>query len=535
MRKNTRIPFFKPSAFALMSALTLVGCQTVGHVTEQPPVAESEMMLEEAIAHNQIQQRLTPPPAPMPLAPMSLTELSQQPEERFDVAADQLSARTFFMGLVEGTPYNMMVHDQIDGLISLHLKDVTVPEVMQAVRDVYGYEYKRTGNLYQVVPAALETKIFQINYLDVARAGQSSTSVSSGSVSQANSEDSNDSSDSGNSGSSKLSTQISTTNRSDFWGTLELTLSAIIGVEEGRKVVVSPQTGVIVVRAMPSELTMIDEYLTQSELTLKRQVVIEAKILEVTLNNGFQAGINWSALGQPNTRNSVQFSQTSSQITNPDNLAGVFSAAFNLNDFTALIDLLGRQGNVQVLSSPRVSTLNNQKAVIKVGSDEFYVTDIENTTTTGTATTTTPDIELTPFFSGIALDVTPQISENNEIILHIHPSVSNVQDQQKLISIGSDSFNIPLALSSIRESDSVVRAQSGQVIVIGGLMQSSSSDVQAKAPGLGDIPGVGKLFQQRQQSSDKSELVILLRPVITGAEQWKQELQRSLDSFRGLQ
>jgi MSHA biogenesis protein MshL len=537
MKQNTRTSSVNPRSLMLLSVLALAGCQTVGHVTQQPPAMESELMLEEAIAQNQIQHTVAAPPAPMPLAPMSLAELSQQPEERFDVAADQLSARTFFMGLVEGTPYNMMVHDQIEGLISLHLKDVTVPEVMQAVRDVYGYEYKRTGNLYQVVPAALETKIFQVNYLDVARAGQSSTSVSSGSVSQVENDDSDsdDNSDSGSNRSTKLSTQINTSNRSDFWGTLQMTLSAIIGPEEGRRVVVSPQTGVIVVRAMPSELSMIDDYLSQSELTLKRQVVIEAKILEVTLNNGFQAGINWSALGQPNSRNSVQFSQSSAQISNPDNLAGVFSAAFNLNDFTALIDLLGRQGNVQVLSSPRVSTLNNQKAVIKVGTDEFYVTDIQNTTTTGTATTTTPDIELTPFFSGIALDVTPQISENNEIILHIHPSVSDVMDQQKSISIGTDSFNIPLALSSIRESDSVVRAQSGQVIVIGGLMQSSSNDVRAKAPGLGDIPGVGKLFQQRQQSSDKSELVILLRPVITGAEQWKQELQRSLDSFRGLQ
>ncbi len=297
---------------------------------------------------------------------------------------------------------------------------------------------------------------------------------------------------------------------------------------------VTPQAGVVVVRALPSEQQTVQEYLERAELILRRQVVIEAKILEVNLNNGFQAGIDWNAVGQINSKNSVTFGQSASTLSNADNISGVFSAALNLNDFTSLIELLGTQGNVQVLSSPRVSTLNNQKAVIKVGTDEFYVTDIQNTTTTGTATTTTPDIELTPFFSGIALDVTPQISANDEIILHIHPSVSEVEDQQKVISVGSDQFNIPLALSSIRESDSVVRANNGQVIVIGGLMTSGSTDTFAKAPGLGDIPGLGKLFQQRRQGSNKSELVILLKPVVVNAGAWQNELRNTLENFQSL-
>jgi len=524
----------------LLLPVLLAGCQTVGHVTQEPPAKESELILEQAIAHNQLNTALKPPPAPMALAPLPIAQLAAIEDERFDVSADRLTARTFFMGLVEGTAYNMIVHEDIAGEITLHLKDVTVAEVMKAVRDVYGYEYKRNGNLYQVVPKALETQIFQVNYLDIQRMGKSQTSVSSGSVSQVSNDSSDSSSDSSDSGSDSstqtvMGTQISTSSQADFWGNLQQTLAAIIGQESGQRVVVTPQTGVIVARAYPSELLTLKSYLEKAELILRRQVVIEAKILEVTLSNGFQAGIDWSAIGTPNSRNSLVVGQSSAAFTNPDNIGGIFSAALNLNDFTALIDLLGRQGNVQVLSSPRVSTLNNQKAVIKVGTDEFYVTDIQNTTTTGTATTSTPDVELTPFFSGIALDVTPQISEDDEIILHIHPSVSEVQDQQKLISIGVDAFNIPLALSSIRESDSVVRASSGQVIVIGGLMKSGSNDVLAKAPGLGDIPGVGKLFQQRQQSSDKSELVILLRPAITDGNSWKHELQRSLDSFRGLQ
>jgi MSHA biogenesis protein MshL len=528
----------------LVMAGLLAGCQSIGHVTAEPPQQESERILQAAVDDAQRLQSVAALPALPSLAPLRLDDLAKVQEERFDVSASQLSARTFFMGLVEGSPYNMIVHEGITGEISLQLKDVTVAEVMKAVRDVYGYEYKHTGNLYQVVPANIETQIYQVNYLDVQREGQSQTSVSAGSVSQAGSSNSSSGSStsdnsSNNSGQSAVvGTLISTRSKTDFWGGLQATLSAIIGSDKGQRVVVTSQAGVVVVRAFPREQQTVREYLEKAELILGRQVVIEAKILEVNLSNGFQAGIDWSAIGQYHNggnKDSITFSQSgASSVSNADGIGGVFSAALDLNDFTALISLLGMQGNVQVLSSPRVSTMNNQKAVIKVGTDEFYVTDIQSTTTTGTATTTTPDIELTPFFSGIALDVTPQISADNEIILHIHPSVSEVADQQKLISVGGDQFNIPLALSSIRESDSVVRAGSGQVIVIGGLMTSGSTDTFAKAPGLGDIPGLGKLFQQRSQGSNKSELVILLRPVITNATGWQQELQRSLEGFQSL-
>lgn len=528
----------KMRKLSILTLATMVsGCQLVGHVTKEPPKQASEVILAQAIETAAPTAQALP--APQPLPPLDLGQLAQATEERFDVAANQLSARAFFMGLVEGTPYNMIVHEAIGGDISLQLKDVTVPEVMQAVRDVYGYEFKRSGNLYQVVPAKLETKIYQLNYLDVLREGKSQISVSAGAVTTAGSSNSGSEDSSSNSSSDNDSTEavvgsaISTRTEANFWGGLQQTLAAIVGSEQGQQVVVTPQAGVVVVRGMPSDQQLVEEYLARSELILRRQVVIEAKILEVRLNNGFQAGIDWTAIGNDG-KNVVVGGVAGTQLNNPDNIGGVFSASLNLNDFTALIELLGTQGDVQVLSSPRVSTLNNQKAVIKVGSDEFFVTEIENTTTTGDTTTTSPSVELTPFFSGIALDVTPQISEDDDIVLHIHPSVSEVKDQQKLIKVGDDSFDIPLALSTIRESDSVVRARNGQVIVIGGLMTSGSSDTQAKTPLLGDIPGLGTLFQQRRQNSSKSELVILLKPVVTGSQEWKSELERSLQSFQSL-
>jgi MSHA biogenesis protein MshL len=152
--------------------------------------------------------------------------------------------------------------------------------------------------------------------------------------------------------------------------------------------------------------------------------------------------------------------------------------------------------------------------VIKAGTDEFFVTGVNSNTTTGESTTTSLDVELTPFFSGVALDVTPQIGEDGSVLLHIHPTVSEVQDQSKRISFGGSTSDLPLAFSQIRESDSVVRARSGQVIVIGGLMRETRKRSDYKTPGLGSVPVLGNLFKSKRDVSSTVELVLLLRPII---------------------
>ena len=214
--------------------------------------------------------------------------------------------------------------------------------------------------------------------------------------------------------------------------------------------VVNSQTGVIVVRAMPEKLRSISDYLDAIQDIAQRQVVLEAKIVEVQLSDGFRSGINWVAVSQNSsgdTRrlaswhhrpaftgdpNDLGGAPVTVQPGNPitgfatSTLGGAFTMAFDIGDFNAFLELLEPQGETRVLSSPRVSTLNNQKAVIKAGTDEFFVTDVSSNTVTGTSSTTSRDVELTPFFSGIALDVTPQISADGEVTLHIHPTVSEV-------------------------------------------------------------------------------------------------------------
>jgi MSHA biogenesis protein MshL len=404
------------------------------------------------------------------------------------------------------------------------------------------------------MPDALQTQVFHVNYLNLVRKGLSQTRVSSGQVSEASSDGDNQArgSDSSNrdEGSAMVSgSRIDTESSADFWSELGGALRTLVGLEEGRRVVIQPQAGVVVVRALPEELRRIESYLAAIQGNLQRQVILEAKILEVELGDGYQAGINWAlvsgdvAIAQ--SRGDIFADNGMTDIVGSAGAAvssglasgafgGVFSAAMNFSNFQAFIELLETQGDVQVLSSPRISTVNNQKAVIKVGSDEFFVTDISSDTVTGVTTTTSPDITLTPFFSGIALDVTPQIDGNGRVTLHVHPTVSEVTDQTKNITVAGQTQSLPLAFSTVRESDSIVSAESGQVVVIGGLMKDQLQKRDAGIPLLGRLPGVGSLFRQTQSISRKSELVILLRPMVVEAGTWDQALDTSRQNFKAL-
>ena len=463
-------------------------------------------------------------------------------DNRFDVAAHNTQIKSFLMSLVHGTDYNLIAHEGLDGTVSLNLKNVTVLETLDAVRDIYGYDYEISSYGIQVFPRTIQTRIFPINYLNVSRSGSSGMWVSSGQITSTdNSEDSGDSNTTSSSTSAINSTQVNTDSESDFWGQLKLTLSLMIADVKDASIVVDPQSGIVVVRGMPNIIKNIGLFLERAELSVGKQVLIEAKILEVSLNDGFQSGIQWNTFGAgrngvvgDTTRDAVG-SMASELLANSDNIGGVFNLNFDYENFTGVIELLETQGQVKVLSSPRIATVNNQKAVIKVGTDEYFVTELKSsTTTTGSSSTSSPEVVFTPFFSGIALDVTPQIGEDKNVILHVHPTITEVSERQKNVELNDGTITVPLAFSSVRETDSIIRAKSGQVVVIGGLMQNQKRTTESGIPYLRDIPLIGALFGQNRETIIQSELVILIQPKVVDSRFHYEEMERINERFSGL-
>ncbi|WCH26911.1 pilus (MSHA type) biogenesis protein MshL [Aeromonas salmonicida] len=475
------------------------------------------------------------------------------PEQRLRIAAHDVEAVEFFGSLFKGSRYSVAVHPGVGGLVSVELKDVTLPEVLAVVGEMYGFDVQRKGNVFHVYPAGLRTETIPVNYLMMSRRGLSRTSVSTGGVTandnnnssvdnaNGNSSGSNNSSNGSSGSNSSNGTRIETDTNSDYWTDLRGSLEMLIGSGDGRAVITSPQAGLVTIRAYPKELKAVREFLSQSETHLKRQVVLEARILEVALNEGYEQGVDWSGLSASWDGNKGITGGGSLSLTQlPTTPNQIFTAlgggaGFKISDgnFNVAVNLLKTQGDVNTLSSPRVTATNNQKAVIKVGTDEYFVTKASTTITSNSSGVSdrTPNVELTPFFSGISLDVTPQIDEEGKVLLHIHPSVIDTEEQNKVIDMGTSGgrLELPLAKSSIRESDTVVQANNGDIIVIGGLMKTDKQEIVSKVPLLGDIPWIGEAFTNRRESTKKVELVILLKPTVVEKDTWQNELKRSAD------
>lgn len=550
------------STLMTIAWLSIAGCASA------PPVKQAK---NEAISEALQWPETAPLPLAAPVIPAiagPATDIIAVPlsiaapnEPRISIAMNHIPARQFFMALVAGTPYTMLLHTNVSGNLSAKLQNVTVPEALEAMRDLYDFDIALQGNKITVRQPVMETRVFQVNYPTGSRKGSSETRVSAGSLTDMPMNAAPPGMSAPASGRSPDSSRVSTVSEADFWTELKTSLEAIVGVPGatggGKNIVVSPQSGVVVVRAMPKDLVDIASYLRATQRSIERQVILEAKIIEVQLSDGYQSGVNWSAFRAGSTRAAAGVLQPGTALNNtPDtamnsgslaamtgaagsaiatmaNAGGtMFGLALQGTSFAALVSFLETQGTVQVLSSPRVSTLNNQQAVLKVGTDEFFVTGVTGGSTTpsaGGAITTPPNVTLRPFFSGVVLDVLPQIDADGNIMLHVRPSVSQVSTVNKTINLGAGGqLQLPLASSSASEADSVVRAKNGQVVVIGGLMRESSSSDRSQVPGLGSTPAVGKLFGNSSRSSQKRELVILLKPtVIDDSSPWHDDLLKS--------
>jgi MSHA biogenesis protein MshL len=552
--------YFKKNYFTLaFISISLAACQGLQE-TKVPQQAQA------ALAEAQKQ-----PKAPAPVVPDSVTQdllalatpmqQGQAIQPRFNVAAANVDVADFFTSLVADTDYSVAIHPAVSGQITLDLKQVTLNEAFAVIEQLYGYHIQQVGSIYKVMPGGLRTETIPVNYLLMQRSGSSSISVTAGGISSSqngngnsnnnqnayqgnNNQNSNNQNGNNQNGQNGQNGQgngssVQSSSETDFWKDLKEAITGVMGSGPDRAVVVSPQAGLVTVRGLPAEIEAVRAYLGQTEASLQRQVILEVKIIEVTLNDDYQQGINWSQIAGTIGSTDINFSNNSFNLGNniTAQIGGLGSIGFEGDDFSGVINLLETQGNAQVLSSPRVTAINNQKAVIKVGSDEYYVTGVSSssnlTDTTGTGTGITRDVpipELEPFFSGIALDVTPQINVDGDVILHVHPSVSETTELSKSINLGGTSaYTLPSAQTNIRESDTIIKARNGEIVVIGGLMQSTISDSESKVPVLGSVPVLGKLFTSISKVERKKELIILIKPTVSSGSAMQQQLKQSAD------
>ncbi len=523
-------------------------------------------------------------------------------EQRFDLVVNDAPIAQVLSGLVAGTDYSILLKpasrlpnvpvaaDVLETRVSLNLKNITLFQALDALRDVYGYDYTVDKQRILVQPAQLQTQLFYVNYILGQRRGVSDIQVIGGaSVGHSSSSSSGGSSSSSSSYASVQASGLSTTVKSDVWGEAEDALRTVLGCNipkalasplgavptatnqanasradvthpgdvrlgerargsdgcvDGRALTINQMSGTILARGMPSELRTVEKLLKSMQLSISRQVIIESKIIDVVLNKDSQQGINWGSFPNGVQRFSVganagtigmnQAGQFGGAVTAGSSLGAVLGTnqaptnalsavsgiAVQTSNFSALLNFLESQGHVQVLSSPRIATMNNQMAVIKVGSEESFVTSItggSSTNSLGALSTVTPTLSYQPFFSGISLDVTPQIDVEDNITLHVHSMVNSVTEKSKAALITADkgaSAPVPFAVNTMNETDSVVKAKDGQVIVIGGLMTESNSDIRSGVPGARDIPGVGAFFNWGAQTLTKRELVILLKSTV---------------------
>ena len=599
------------TACLILSALITAGCAQepvrTNQISEQM-IGELDKSAQRAKPRESdaVNQALLPP------LRLEMPQVQGMPfEGRFDLNVNNAPAREVFLSIVSGTRYSMLVHPEVSGSISVNLKDVSLAEALEAIREIYGYEYKIDGSRVYIQPAGLQTRVFQVNYLIGARQGRSDMRVTAGSSGIASVASTaiatigttpnaptapaapvpaagvqgppsmNPNAGGALGGAGSDATRMSTVQLTDFWAEVSYAIRTIVGPGEGRNIVISPQSGVVVVRAMPQELRSVAALLKAMQISVERQVMLEAKIIDVTLNQAYQSGINWagfnfnqgiaagfssglggapnslgptgrltgSTSGSSNGGNSI-FSVTGLTAPGPSALGGVVSGAANVaggvfglavqtQNFAALLQFLETQGSVQVLSSPRVATLNNQKAVLKVGSDQPFVTSVTvvpGLATSGVVTATAVAPIITNIFSGISLDVTPQIDGEGNIALHIHPLVTSVSSKSvgfNLSGVGAQSIDV--AAINVSESDTMVRTQDGNIVVLGGLMKVELNNGRSGIPGLADAPLIGGAFRNSSTDTIKRELVILIKPTIIESDKnWEQDIQDSRMRMRGM-
>lgn len=511
-------------------------------------------------------------PAPVQVAPVLPPPSAAPRAETYSVVVNNVRVQDLLFALARDAKLNVDIHPSVQGTVTLNAIDQTLPQILSRISKQVDMRYEFEGSTLSVMRDTPYLRLYRVDYVNLVRDTANQANVStqvSGTTSGGGA---------GSAGAANNSTSIvKTTSVNRFWDTLVANIKDMlretdkviplggpaaatpaaapaaapqagaagapaaapvqpvvvaqptVEYREAASVIANAEAGVLSIRATSRQHEKVQEFLDQVLANAKRQVLIEATIAEVQLNNQYQRGIDWSRLRTPSGLSLLPNSSTApAGLSTARNtfVLGFFQPGLNIS---GTLQLLESFGDVRVLSSPKVSVLNNQTAVLKVVDNLVYFTVQATTTTSQTTSLTTFSTTVNSVPVGFLMSVVPQISENDTVLLNIRPTisrkVSDVQDPNPSLAnpcgipapAGGCSIQPIASLIPViqtREMESVLRVQSGQTAVLGGLIQDSVTNNEDTIPGVNRVPGVGQLLAQRKDLNQKTELVIFLRPVV---------------------
>ncbi len=548
--------------------LLLAGCAA----PPAPPISNSHLQVAPVVAGSAPEFAIAPPlPPPPRVAPN---------QEVYSVVMQNVNVQDLLFALARDARINVDIHPSISGTVTMNVRDQTLTEILERVARQVDLRYEMQGNNLSILPDLPYLKNYRVDYPNIQRNSAISISTSTNVASTGSAPGQSG----GGTGSNASTSEITSRSNNNFWDTLVNNIrdmlretdkvipasvtggpapapgvagaaaptvsaapvtggtapnaanaSLVSGVgrtvfREAASVMSNAEAGYISVRATQFQHEKVRDFVDRVMRSARRQVLIEATIVEVDLSNRYQQGIDWSLIKPGGTAYDSSFSVRPAGPSSGLQTGGLASSLTSLTlngpsifkgyDLTGILNMLESFGTLRVLSSPKISVLNNQSSVLKVVDNKVYFTvSVTATTSTSGGNTNTraeynTTINTVPI--GLLMSVTPQISESNEVILNLRPTISRItgyaNDPSPTLAQSGVVSRIPEVQT--REMESVLRVQSGGIAILGGLMQDSRNNNSDEVPILNRLPGLGNLFKYRDEASKKTELVIFLRPTV---------------------
>lgn len=495
----------------------------------EPPKTSPGHLQSPGKAIESIEKNIPPPVQQMPFVPAPKTV---RPQELYTVVVDQVPVKELMFALARDAGLNVDIHPGAKGNVTLNAIDQTLPQILKRIAAQVDLRYKLEDDYLSVTPDTPYTQHYQIAYLNLNRDSKHSvtveTQIASTGTTTLNEGGGAGGASGGSSGSNSgnnSSTTITSESQNHFWDSLAEGIKNILAEAKGnmQTVTVNKESGLLSVRASSKQHEEIQKFLDKVLINAQRQVLIEATIAEVRLNDQYQAGVNWQRIAGSfgyvqNMLGGSLGSAGSGQTANPGYTFTYSNPDSKAGDISAVLALLEQFGTVKVLSSPKIMVLNNQTAILKVVDNDVYFTGKVDITEGSNNQFVRSRFETTVHTVpvGLVVSVTPQIADNDAVMLNIRPTISRIISRVKdpnpdLASAGIDS-SIPVL--RVREIESVLRVTSGNTAIIGGLMEDSTAKDTTGVPVLSDLPMVGDLFSYRDDRYVKTELAIFLRPLV---------------------